>query len=248
MIHVVIYQSKSDTLQQMSKYTAGYFQKIRHTYRIHAFAKLEDAEKHLREAGRNTDIFFADCSEPKRTLPVLIAFRESNTRASWVCTDTSTDVLFKLMLLRPSAYLEHSNDTQHLLTTVRKLDTYHQQIQKKEDFTFKYEGEYVRIPFHEISYFESNAKKVTLHLADRDATYHFTAKLDDIEARLPDTFLRCHQSYLINMQKIRQFDSKDRVFLLTSTEEILISRRNFTAVKDAYLAFSAAQREEPILP
>ena len=95
----------------------------------------------------------------------------------------------------------------------------------------------MRIPYDEISDFESNAKKVTLRKEDGGETYYFTAKLDDIEQELPSFFLRCHQSYLVNMHKIRSLDTKERTFLLFSGEEILISRRMYTEAKERYQNF-----------
>ncbi|HIY52788.1 MAG TPA: LytTR family transcriptional regulator DNA-binding domain-containing protein, partial [Candidatus Agathobaculum merdavium] len=61
------------------------------------------------------------------------------------------------------------------------------------------------------------------------------------EAQLPSYFLRCHQSYLVNMQQIRKLDTQNHVFLLGNNEEILISRRNYTHAKERYQQFLLEQ-------
>ena len=99
------------------------------------------------------------------------------------------------MLLQPSAYLPDSADGHAVRTTLSRLERYHQMLQRDLFFSFKCEGEHQRIPYADISYFESSAKKVMLHSVRDGKRYCFAAKLDDLAQGLPSCFLRCHQSY-----------------------------------------------------
>ena len=60
------------------------------------------------------------------------------------------------------------------------------------------------IPVNEIMYVESSNTKCILHRAD-GRTYHVYKKLNEIESELNDArFLRCHQSYLVNMNYVSE--------------------------------------------
>jgi DNA-binding LytR/AlgR family response regulator len=242
MIQITVYHSKLETAQLLSGIITAYFKKVRHSFNLNAYTKWEETMKHLRQAGAKADILILDCSDLSKAGALVSQLRTVNTRASWVCTDTDVEGLNTLMLTRPSVYLPELSDQRKIFNTIGRLDHYHQEQQRKNDFTFKCDGEHIRVPYGDIGYFESSAKKVTLYLGNSDKTYFFSAKLDDIEALLPDHFLRCHQSYLVNLRMIRHLDSKNHVFVLHSGEEILISRRSYTAAKEAYQSYLDAQQ------
>ena len=70
-------------------------------------------------------------------------------------------------------------------------------------FTFKRGSEIIRISYGSILYFESDNRKVTVY-ADNDR-YELYGKLSTIEKDAPQFFLRIHQSYLVNTNKIRRW-------------------------------------------
>lgn len=83
-------------------------------------------------------------------------------------------------------------------------------------------------------------KKVTVY--GKNKSYEFTAQLGELLKNLPNTFFKCHQSYVINVEHIKDFDARTQSFLLYSGEAIFISRRNLHDAKqryDAYIKFMA---------
>lgn len=66
-----------------------------------------------------------------------------------------------------------------------------------------------------ISYVESVLRKVRIVMDDR--TIEVYAKLKDIKALLPSSFLQCHKSYLVNMSRIARI-KKDSLQLVDGTE------------------------------
>lgn len=242
MIQIMVYHRDPAQLKKLSALIVAYFQKIRHSYELLACTRWEEAAKHLRECGEKDDIVFLDCSQLQQAAMLAKYLREQNMSTSWVYMGEDLKGLCRVLLLRPSAYLPDLNNSRIVLSVLRSLESYHWELQKKKEFSFKFEGEYIRVPYTDISYFESSAKKVTLHFANSSRTYCFSAKLDDIEQKLPEFFLRCHQSYLVNMHLIRRIDSQNHSFLLHSNEEILISRRNYTTAREAYQSFLDGQQ------
>ncbi|RKD31819.1 LytR/AlgR family response regulator transcription factor [Lacrimispora algidixylanolytica] len=71
-------------------------------------------------------------------------------------------------------------------------------------FEFKTGRIYIRVPFNEIIYLESNKKKVKIF--GIDGVYEFYGKLTDVIKRLPcQAFLQIHKSYIINYTYILSY-------------------------------------------
>ena len=239
MIRVFLYHAQINRLQFLQKGIVAYFQRQKHTYRLTACGRYEDALAHLHGDGKHDDVFLLQCSDFPTGIRLASCLREQNPYGLWGYMDGTPENLYKSMLLQPSAYIPDSADGKMVLVTLHRLERYLQVLQKKLYFSFKCEGKYLRIPYEDITYFESRAKKVLLHTVKGDKHYCFAAKLDDLAKVLPPSFLRCHQSYLVNMNTIQSLDTQNHVFLLQSNEEILISRRNYQEAREAYQQFLA---------
>lgn len=134
------------------------------------------------------------------------------------------------MLLRPTAYqkkplslVKYKNRMQFALNELMSLNRF---------FSFKQKQRLERIPCHEIEYFESSQRNVTVYLRS-GKEYTFTAKLDDVQGKvLCSGFIRCHQSYLVNMENVRQLDKANKQFHMFSGRNVDISRRNMHEVEE----------------
>ena len=81
----------------------------------------------------------------------------------------------------------------------------------------------IYIPFNEIIYVESSNSKCILHRTE-NRTYTLYKQLRQIEAEINDErFLRCHQSYLVNMNYISEAND---TFVLKNGEDILIRKKD----------------------
>lgn len=62
----------------------------------------------------------------------------------------------------------------------------------------------------EVFYFKA-AEHDTLVRTARRTTYRSTRRLRDLEARLPTPpFFRCHESYIVNLARVRSLESRGR--------------------------------------
>lgn len=101
-------------------------------------------------------------------------------------------------------------------------------------YQIKQHSKIVRVPYHEILYVESNNSKCILHCCTAQS-YVIYKRLSTIEEELNDKrFLRCHQSYLVNMDYIRQADTR---FTLTTGDTVLIRQRNLKAIRQTALDY-----------
>lgn len=129
-------------------------------------------------------------------------------------------------LLKPVKYAVLK---QQLERAVRKIDT-----SKEQAFSFEVRGAIQRVPINQIHYFESQVRVV--HLVSTEGERTFYDKLDNVaeDRRLKD-FIRCHKSYLVNPAFISSV-SNGRM-LLTTDEELPISRSKFKEVKSAVMDY-----------
>lgn len=92
------------------------------------------------------------------------------------------------------------------------------------------------IPFSEIVYVESRNNICILHRSD-GSEYTIYKKLSEIELQLNESrFLRCHQSYLVNMSYISKADSQ---FELTTGDVVLIRQRSQKEIRRIYQEFAS---------
>lgn len=86
---------------------------------------------------------------------------------------------------------------------------------------------------NEIRFIESNKRIVYIHTeSGREQCY---TSLNALETRLPENFLRCHKSFLVNMEKIKSFSRTG--IILYSGEEISISRTKISESKRKYFTY-----------
>ncbi|HIQ98946.1 MAG TPA: LytTR family transcriptional regulator DNA-binding domain-containing protein [Candidatus Scybalocola faecavium] len=60
----------------------------------------------------------------------------------------------------------------------------------------------LRVPYDQISYFESREKKIFLRAGHKE--YGFYDTMDHLSQILPEDFIRCHRSFIINRKKIEK--------------------------------------------
>ncbi len=97
--------------------------------------------------------------------------------------------------------------------------------------------EVVRIPVRNIRYLESHRRQV--RIVTRAESAEVYGKLNELEKKLPETFLRCHQSYLVNLDYVSRFRSD---FLeLDDGMEIPISKNRQKHSREAFYRYLGDQ-------
>lgn len=96
-----------------------------------------------------------------------------------------------------------------------------------------------RVKADDIWYVESERRILTVHTHDEDIRVNM--KLGDLEERLPEYFVRVHQSYLVNMKQIRVFSAKG--VELADSRSIPVSRPRYAKAKEIFLQFLGEKEE-----
>lgn len=95
----------------------------------------------------------------------------------------------------------------------------------QKNFTLKAEDKVINIEYNKILFFETSniIHKVLLHGVDRQIEFY--AKMKDIEAKLDDRFYRCHRSFLVNKDNIKEIDTNKRVIRMINGQECFVATR-----------------------
>ncbi len=79
-----------------------------------------------------------------------------------------------------------------------------------------------RIPYKDIIYLEAQNKLLRVCTAHQAITVR--ASLNNLAETLPEDFMRCHRSYIVNKTCLESFNAPEMTACLTSGEQIPVSR------------------------
>lgn len=88
----------------------------------------------------------------------------------------------------------------------------------------------VSVPYDQIYYIEAMEKKV--YVCTGAEEYGFYGTLDGLLEMLPDNFLRCHRSFIVNSNKIRKVALSKNTIYLSDDYEVPLSRSYKATLKE----------------
>ena len=92
-------------------------------------------------------------------------------------------------------------------------------------FSIKVNDKIINVNLEDIIFFETSSTihKVILHCKNRQVEFY--SKMKEVEDMLTDNFCRCHNSFILNKDNIKEIDKKKRIAYMVNGEECLISTR-----------------------
>lgn len=102
---------------------------------------------------------------------------------------------------------------------------------RDKNFVYTWWGKNGVIPYGKIRYISSSGHTLSVCCTD-GRVQESTGKLNDLEQKIcGDVFLRCHQSFIVNMYHVERLSGMD---LTVGGEQIPVSRRYYAGVKRRY--------------
>ena len=104
---------------------------------------------------------------------------------------------------------------------------------KKQCLVVSHRTKLERIPLKYVRYFLSDKRKIKAVLEKPYEAVEFYMKMSELEKRLKEaSFLRCHQSYLVSLKRIKDWDGTGLVFV--DGERIPVSKRYRNELKNVF--------------
>lgn len=175
-------------------------------------ALLDDFEQGIRFDLIFLDIYMGQLSG----MDVAVQLRQQDCHSALIFLTSSRDFAVESYEVRALTYLLKPIQQEKI---AESLDLFLTQFRPKQ----------VRLGNHffvaqDILYLESHAKKVIVHCRDGNDV-GWTARLEDVATDLiGGNFLRCHRSYVVNMDEVRRVDGY--VFVLSSGTRVPIRRQD----------------------
>jgi DNA-binding LytR/AlgR family response regulator len=106
------------------------------------------------------------------------------------------------------------------------------QKEKQKSLSIKVGSSIQKLFLKDILFIESTARKLSIHTT-QVKIYTIMSKLDELQEQINDPrFIRCHQSYLVNMDYISCVENYS--FKMINNREIAIVQRNFSGIKKIF--------------
>lgn len=130
------------------------------------------------------------------------------------------------LIIRPLSDAELERAAREMFVSIRRA---YQARQDKGCFTIAMREEQRRIPYSDIYYFEARGRKLYARL--RDEEIGFSGTLDGLEDKLPQTFQRCHRSFIVNKNQIERVLLAQGMLSLWDGLAVPVSRSYKKAIK-----------------
>ncbi len=172
-------------------------------------------------------------AQDENALRIAQSLRKVNMAAAILFTNGGSARLNDLLQYRPSAII-NPQDQEEVIATLEFC--IREQVRNTGYFTVRNKDALLRVNFDEISHIESRQRIAVMYAGSK--VYEFYAKLGDIYQMLPqDLFVRCHQSYIVNMNLVRTLDKGSRSFHMQSGAIVEISKANYAQTLAQYEAY-----------
>ena len=150
----------------------------------------------------------------------------------------------RTQLIFISQYLEYASDvysTKHTYFIYKNrlneylpaaLDAALKNLQTNEEqfLTLKIRHSHIRIAVNDILYLERNLRETLIYT--KTETYTVRDKLNILQQQLPDFFVCCHRSFLVNLHAVSRLQHTE--ITLTTGQQISVSRAHYEDVKKSF--------------
>lgn len=147
--------------------------------------------------------------------------------------DSSQSELAELIFveMHPYAFVNKPFNVEIIYHHIDKVLNAGEESEKTLKFSFNRQD--FNISLSKITFIECNRNKITIHT--NNGNYAVISTLGNIENQLDENFIKCHQSYLVNLAYISNIEMGD--FLLATGERVPISRSKMTDSKFEFMMY-----------
>ncbi len=142
------------------------------------------------------------------------------------------DYATQIFKAAPSNFLVKPVKNENLFTAVDELlEKIHEE--ESDCILLQTKGNAVRVKTRDILFAESDKRVVKLYEKETCWTVH--KKIGELEKELPEYFLRCHQSFLVNMDEIKVFNA-DQIILFDG-RKIDVSKARYREARKKFFRY-----------
>lgn len=230
MIRIAICDDEPEDILYLVKLIEKYFLNKSYTYQLEHFADGKFLMDEIQDQQKYNVIFMDIFMAHSHGLETAWKIKSVDPNTEILFTTVSSEFAIASYDVQASGYLVKPIAYDKLASALdRIIKKYNQSV-----FIAQNGACCEQFTYNQIVYIESNNTRCMIHSDDGRETIVYK-KLSEIESQLCDQrFLRCHQSYLVNMDYIHRADKQ---FYLTTGETVLIRQKQLKAIRDKFYQY-----------
>lgn len=198
------------------------------------YSSAESLLEDIEQGGKRFDLYLLDIFMENSMDGIELAgkIRAGDEEAAICFISTSDDFYREAYDLYAIQYIIKPIGREELEKLIAKVEKFF--IKTKEKMLqYSWRKASGAIAYGKILYISSRGHVLSIHCTD-GRVQESTGKLNDLEQQLcGNMFLRCHQSFIVNMYHVREFSGME-LTLATDGETVPVSRRYYAAVQERY--------------
>jgi len=234
-VHIAICDSNMSYREQLMQAIRASLAEESISYRIREYAHLQELVYDVQD-GERVDAVFADVGDAE-SRQGLSQWRFDCFEGFLILTSDCERYAMLGYTLEADGYLLKPFSVSHVKEGLTRLC----KRAGKACLTVMDRSHIIRIPYHDILYIESRNARCIIHRLHH-ADYTLYTHLDDLQKELRDKrFLRCHQSYLVNMDQVVSADTQ---FVMSNGDAVSIRQRERKLLRDCFGAYIRSKESE----
>lgn len=230
MVKIAIFDDEKVIVDYVEELLRKY---IKQEVRIYKYTDIQKFRKDFRKGIlEELDILYIDIKIDKSNgITIAKKLQEDNPRLKIVYMTAYSEYSEEIFRTNPTYLLLKPIKKEKLEESLKKAM---EENEDKGDIkTFYVKGKIFNIKINSIKYIESNKRIATIY--EKDFKQNIYTKLSDLEKILPKQFVRCHQSYIVNLGQVRELNSHE--FVLNTGEKIPVSQAKYKDTKSTFIKY-----------
>lgn len=232
MINIGICDSNKEHREELCRFIDIYFSSHPYSYNVIQFEDSKALTVYYEDDLDNLNLLFVEIDLQKiNGFEAVKIIRRVDEDVSVVFNTSITTYALKSFEVWPFYYNIKPMKYEMFTNIMDKFIKQHKNI-REENLLVKNGKKFINLSFNEISYIESQNTTLKIHMNNYEVLKTY-GKLDDIERQLSNKrFLRCHKSFLINMDYVKSVEAYKFITIFGDT--VSIKQRESSKIKKIY--------------
>lgn len=232
MINIGICDCNKAHREELCKFIDIYFSSHSYSYNIFQFESADSLTAYYENNDSEMNLLFTeidlDNADGFETIKIV---RQKDENLCVVFNTSISSYVLKSFELWPFYYNIKPIEYSTFSKIMDRFINQHKNI-REENILIKNGKKFMNLSFNEISYIESQNTTLKIHMNNYEVLKTY-GKLDDIERQLSNIrFLRCHKSFLINMDYVKSVEAYKFTTIFGDT--VSIKQREASKIKKIY--------------
>lgn len=224
---IIVYSKKAERAEAIFKLSANIVRRLSIKCELSYFTDFQAVNKNITEDVYCYDVLILDALTIEAAR-IAEKVRTKNLTSAIIFVLHNSSATFPVLRYRPSALLADIDNVAQLSDALDYINK--EYLRLNPYLVVKNKDMIMRIHYADIIYLESKQRVVNLYSKKQKITFY--AKLADVQSVLPpNKFIRCHQSYLVNVDMVKKLDKRNRQLLMVTDDIIEISKSYYPQVQ-----------------